>query len=157
MSAPTNARGLGQELWFLCPGSEERLRQCTASFAEALPERVLAHADPGCRPWAEAFARAALRTPERLGPETPEELAALLPELARPHARVLFVLPAPLLTASVALALGLAERGRRALRVDPGRAFLLRDERMGLVLRHANVLGPEREPGTRLPLWKSAP
>jgi hypothetical protein len=152
MGAPAHAHDPSPEAWLLCPGTDADLARSRSAFAELGPVHVAAAADPGCERWATAFARAAGLEPEPLDAEV--ELAALL---ARVAGRALLFLPAAELVATVARALALAPHGARALRVDPGRAFLVRAERIGLVLRHANVLGPEREPGTRLPLWKSAP
>ena len=152
----SHARGTGGEAWFLCPGGE--LATTLAAFAEALPAFVLAQDEPECARFGSAFAEASVCALELVAPaQLVPVLEGVEGALARAPGRLLCLFDAELVTAVVAHALGLPESGARALRVDPGRAFLLRDERIGLVLRHANVCGPEREPGTRLPLWKSAP
>ena len=153
ISGASHARGTGGEAWFLCPGGE--LATTLAAFAEALPAFVLAQDEPECARFGSAFAEASVCALELVAPA--QLVPVLEGVLARTPGRVLCCCTAPLLLATVASLLGLPESGARALRVDPGCAFLLRDERIGLVLRHANVCGPEREPGTRLPLWKSAP
>lgn len=156
MSGTSYARGTGGEAWLLCPGGE--LGTALAAFAPVLPALVLAQDEPECVRFGAAFVAASGGALERVTAEAPPELAHLLEDaLARSPGRVLCLARAPLLVATVAHLLGLSGNGARALRIDPGRAFLLRDERVGFVLRHANVGAPEREPGTRLPLWKSAP
>ena len=156
MSGTSNARGAGGEAWLLCPGGE--LATVLAAFEALLPALVLAQDEPESVRFGAAFAAAGRSALERVAGGTPAQLTrALEGALARSAGRVLLFAPAPALAATVAHVLGLAAGSVRALRIDPGRAFLLRDERVGLVLRHANVCGPEREPGTRLPLWKSTP
>ena len=65
--------------------------------------------------------------------------------------RVLAVLSYDVLRVSVACALGLEFARSIALRVDPGRVVLLRDDPIGWVLRRSNVLFPEESSGTALP------
>ncbi|MEQ1892566.1 MAG: hypothetical protein ABL998_08505 [Planctomycetota bacterium] len=154
MNGTPYARGTGGEAWLLCPGGE--LAAALAAFDSVLPALVLAQDEPQCARFGAAFAAAGGSALELVPAGTPLALA-LEQALVRSAGRVLCLSTAPLASATVAHVLGLAAGGARVLRLDPGRAFLLRDERVGFVLRHANVGGPEREPGTRLPLWKSAP
>jgi len=156
MADPSHTRAAGTEAWLVRPGDEAELAACRAAFETHLPATVLAFPEPACQRWAAAFAGGGACGRLQPGPAG-DVAAALVDALTRAEGRLFAFLPGPALCATVAGLLGLAPPGARALRVDPGRAFLLRDERVGLVLRHANVLGPEHDPGTRLPLWRGAP
>ena len=123
MSGTPNVRGAGGEAWLLCPGGEPAAM--LAAFGMLLPAPVLALDEPESVRFATALAQSGGSALERCAHTSPETLAhALEAALARSSGRVLWFAPAPTLAAMVAHALGLAAGGARALRIDPGRAFL---------------------------------
>lgn len=113
--------------------------------------------------WAVRFAAAHsaphVRLPElarAAGGESDANLAerawpALERALERAHPRFLAVLPGDVLRLCVACAIGYAFARSSALRVDPGRGVLLRDDPIGWVLRRSNALAPQEGTGTALP------
>lgn len=155
-------RGLGTELWLARAGSAAELASRLRAFEGIVLGLVLYPPGGEEQRWAEAFAAASGATLEHapeLAPaarESAAELAArawpvLEEALGRGLTSVLVVLSREVLLASVAQALALSHEGVAALRVDPGRLVLLRDEPGGISLRRSNVLAPETNPGTALP------
>ena len=153
------------ELWLWRTGSPSELRTRLAAFDGTALDLVLCPPGGEEERWAAAFARAAPleRTSELAAPRAGEPEVALAARawapveagLARGLARVHCVLPFELLRLVVARALGLTPQGAAALRVDPGRAVLLRNAPSGLVLRRSNVLAPDAGAGTALPDGRS--
>lgn len=131
-----------------------------ALFARTELDTVLSAPDAEASAWAHAFGAArgiearaldALAAPA--DGEPPEDVAARAwKACASAHgARVLAVLPLAALRLAVAAGLGFPPANAARLGVDPGRAVLLCRTSIGIVLRHANVLGPSDESGTALP------
>lgn len=182
-SHPTSAghaRGSGTELLLLRPGSAADLERSLALFAGTALALVLApprlaegevvgEVEAGDeQEWAARLAGACsarlVLWPELARPESRESDAALaerawpvLERVLECGPRVLAVLCYDVLRVSVACALGLPFARSTSLRVDPGRAVLLCDEPIGLVLRHSNVLFPAQNSGTALPSGPAAP
>lgn len=160
---PVSARGAGTELWLLRPGPRAELEACLVAFAERRFARILCASGVDERAWAEAFARAAgthstscaelsvCATGATRAALTARAWALLVAALEAGEGPILAVLPAELLGLVVAEALGFPLERAGALRVDPGRAVLLRDDPLGIVLRRSNVRAPELAPGTPLP------
>jgi hypothetical protein len=176
---PGRARGAGTELWLLRAVAQshapaERQIELPAELAERL--RAFASTRFGCvlsgpgpdeRAWAAAFARAQGGTssslPELGARAAGESTAALAARAwsaleaslgAGPSpipGPILAVLEPEVLGLAVARALGFPLERARALRVDPGRGVLLRDDPIGIVLRRSNARAPERASGTPLP------
>jgi len=164
--APT-APGSGTELWLLVPGARAELDARLQAFART--EFALVLGAPSEMAWAAAFARARAFEP-RLAPELAagaddEPFAALAArawpalEFARTHGhpRALLVQPRSVLLALLARALDLPLEGPPRVRLEPGRAVLLRDDPAGLVLRRANVEAPLEGSGTALPTPERRP
>lgn len=163
------ARGAGTELLLLRPGSLTDLERSLALFAGTeltcvlSPPSARSGSDHDEQAWAARLARAHaaphVLLSELAGAERAESDQALAArawpalerELACGHVRVLAVLAYDLVRVSVACALGLSLARSRALRLDPARLVLLRDEPVGLVLRCSNVLFPRAGAGTALP------
>lgn len=155
------------ELWLLRPGHATEFRARLAAFGAAAPELLLCPPDGEEERWAAALARATSAALERsldLAGAAPLEGFESLAErawrplgaaLERGAGCVLAVLSPAVLTAVAARALGLPRQGASALRVDPGRALLLRTGAAGLVLRRSNVCAPETDAGTALPDGRS--
>ncbi len=177
-SSDVPARGSGTELLLLRPGTPADLERSLALFARTPLALVLsplrAHevggdAEKDTDEWAARFAdahsAAHARLPE-LGPLRDGETEAALAErawpalersLERARPRILAVLSYDVVRISVACALGSALARSTALRVDPGRIVLLRDDPIGWVLRRSNVLFPVESSGTPLPSGRPAP
>ena len=139
-----------REVWLVCVGSDELLAPRLLDFAPTPAALLLAVNEPACQRWAAAFARQNGAPCERLAGHAPEDVLAELAARMQPG-RILVCLPAVTLRETLVLALELPRERARQVRIDEGRAALLRDDGAGFVLRHTNVLGPEREPGTGLP------
>jgi hypothetical protein len=146
-------------VWLLCPGDDGQLDASLTAFAACAFDLVLAPCGGSAERWARAFAGAdderfvplALEEPASPAEAASSTWSALRASLGRERARVLAVLPADLLTGVMALALGFPPTRASAVRIDAGHAVLLRDDPMGIVLRHSNVPGPARFSGTALP------
>lgn len=167
LSNPFPARGAGAELWLVRPGSAGELEERLRAFADTRFAQVLCAPGPDERAWAESFARAAscasssrseLGLDALRGTLNAESHAALaarawnaIESCLGGGAPILVVLPGELLGLVVAQALGFPLERAGALRVDAGRAVLLRDDPLGIVLRRSNVRAPERGAGTPLP------
>lgn len=167
-----HARGTGTELLLLCPGSAQDLEHGLASLGAGL---ALVLSPPPLQEqrheaeWAARFARAggvphelALELARARSSESDEALAArawpaLERALGRGHSRVLAVLALEVLRACLARALGFPPARAGSVRVDPGHAVLLRDDPIGLVLRHSNVRALAEHSGTALPSGTSLP
>jgi hypothetical protein len=161
-----HARGLGAELWLARAGSAAELAGRLRAFEGRALGLVLCPPDGEAQRWGAAFATA-FGAELELAPElaaagaaTEEEAhtrlgarawSVLATALTRGPARLLAILPHAVLLAAVQEALALAPPGPAALRVDPGRLVLLCDAPGGILLRRANVLAPEGDPGTALP------
>lgn len=170
------ARGNDAELLLLRPGSAAELERSLALFAGTSlalvlsPPRLAEGEVPAGdeHEWAARFAGSHSAPHWVLGElgrprsgESDTDLAGRAwPALERALGRgprVLAVLCYDVLRVSVACALGLPFARSTSLRVDPGRVVLLRDDPIGLVLRHSNVLFPEENSGTALPSGRIAP
>jgi Histidine phosphatase superfamily (branch 1) len=164
------ARGRGTELVLLRHGTPADLERSLALFAGTAFALVLSAPRAGgggaasaAHEWAARFAaqHAAphLSWPELAGAREGETDSALAgrawpllercPERAQP--RILAVLSYDVVRLAVACALGYPFARSTALRVDPGRGVLLRDDPIGWVLRRSNMLSPEDSSGTPLP------
>lgn len=146
-------------MWLLCPGDDGQLDASLAAFAARAFELVLAPRGGRAERWARAFAGAddgrftPLAIEEHASPAEAAARAwsALHASLGQVRTGVLAVLPADLLTGVMAHALGFPPTRANAVRIDAGHAVLLRDDPIGIVLRHSNVPGPARFSGTALP------
>lgn len=151
------------ELWLLRAGSASEFDACRSAFGTAAPQVVLCPLGGEEERWAAALASACsavlersaalARAAEHEGLDALAERAwgPLGAALERRPAVLLAVLAREVLQAVAARALGLSAQGARALRVDPGRALLLRSGPAGLVLRRSNAQAPETCAGTALP------
>lgn len=152
------ARGAGTELWLVRPGPARELERRLAAFAGTELFLVLSPPSGEEADWAAAFAHAA-RAPHRCleelrsGPDRDGERAwpPVEQALGGGHARILAVVGLDVLGVLVGRALSIPPERRGALRVDPGRCVLLRDDPIGLVLRRSNVAAPRIGSGTALP------
>jgi len=171
------ARGRGTELVLLRPGTPADLERTLALFAGTALALVLSPprlSPPRLSPprdgdsddahaWAARFAGTHATPHEclpELAPAREGEADAALAERAWPaleraaeraQPRILAVLSYDVVRLGVACALGYALSRSNALRVDPGRFVLLRDDPIGWVLRRSNALSPVESSGTPLP------
>jgi hypothetical protein len=163
--SPSDGRAAyaGKELWLLRAGSRPGLDACLRAFAGTALDVVLAPPGAEEQSWAAALARASgdarLELDAALasdpvasdGDDRHARAWSVLVAALAAHARCLAVLGHEQLLAAVGRALDLDALDPRRMRVDPGRAVLLRGGAHGLELRRANVLGPETDPGMALP------
>jgi hypothetical protein len=174
------ARGRGTELLLLRPGSPADLERSLALFTgtalalvlspPALSPPVLSPPrDGGTGDAREAYEWAARFSGAHAAPhvcltelararegEADSALAerawpALERAVGRAEPRILAVLSYDVVRLGVACALGYPFARSTALRVDPGRFVLLRDDPIGWVLRRSNALSPAESSGTPLP------
>lgn len=159
---PGQRRGMGVELWLLRPGPALELEERLRAFASTRFAQVLSGPGPEESAWAAAFARASQiesTCDHALAPAAGEASAALAARawaaleraLGSGTGPLLAVLAPEVLGPVVAQALGFPLARAGALCVAPGRAVLLRDDPVGIVLRRSNVRAPERSAGTPLP------